>query len=124
MERVLEVNADSWEKEILKSKTLAVVDFWHLQCPWCLKLNPIYSEVAEGYKDVKFAKLNVFAPSENRAVANSYGILSTPTLVFFCAGKPVQTVTGFQSKSGLKKLVDDVIQKHQECLKKSSDFKP
>lgn len=124
MERVFTVNADNWEKEILKSDTLAVVDFWHLQCPWCLKLNPIYSEVAEEIENVKFAKLNVFEPSENRTVAGKYGIMSTPTLVFFCEGKPVQTVVGFHPKRELKNLVYGVAEKHRECLKKSSDIKP
>lgn len=39
MHSVLDVNADTWEKEILQSDTLVVVDFWHEQCPWCKRLN-------------------------------------------------------------------------------------
>ena len=124
MHSVLDVNADDWETEILKSDTLVVVDFWHDQCPWCKRLEPIYSEVSEEYKDkVKFAKINVLKSHENQNVAVQYGIMGTPTLVFFCDGRPVETVTGFQPKERLKQLVDDVIDKHRECVEKSTELK-
>jgi len=125
MHSVLDVNVDDWEKEILQSDTLVVVDFWHEQCPWCIRLAPIYSEVSEEYKNkVKFAKLNVLASQENQRTAAKYGIMGTPTLVFFCDGRPVEAVTGFQPKERLKQLVNDVIDKHQECIEKSTEFKP
>ena len=124
MHSVLDVNADTWESEIMQSDTLVVVDFWHEQCPWCKRLEPIYSEVSEEYKNkVKFAKLNVLESPENRDVAVKYGIMSTPTLVFFCDGRPVETVAGFQPKERLKQLMDDVIDKHRECIKQSTEFK-
>ena len=124
MHSVLDVNADSWEREILQFGTLVVVDFWHKQCPWCIRLNPIYSEVSEDYKGkVKFAKLNVLSSSENQQVGVKYGIMGTPTLVFFCDGRPIETVTGFRQKEALKQLVDDVIGKHRECIEKSTALK-
>ena len=125
MHSVLDVNADSWEREILRSDTLVVVDFWHEQCPWCKRLDPIYSEVSEEYKnEVKFAKLNVLQRLENRDIAVKYGIMGTPTLVFFCDGRPIETAAGFQPKERLKRLVDDVIDKHRECIEQSTEFKP
>jgi thioredoxin 1 len=124
MHSVLDVNADSWEKEILQSDTLVVVDFWHERCPWCKRLEPIYSEVSEEYKSkVKFAKLNVLENQENQRIAAKYGIMGTPTLVFFCDGRTVETVAGFQPKERLKQLVEDVIGKHRECIEKSTVLK-
>jgi thioredoxin 1 len=124
MHSVLDVNADGWEREILQSNTLVVVDFWHERCPWCKRLEPIYSEVSEEYKNkVKFVKLNVLETQENQQIATKYGIMGTPTLVFFCDGRPVETVAGFQPKERLKQLVDDVISKHRECVEKSTVLK-
>lgn len=121
MPSVLEVNADDWEKEVLQADTLVVVDFWHNQCPWCIRLEPIYSEVSKEYKGkVKFSKLNVLSSSENQQVAVKYGVMGTPTLVFFCDGRSIEAVTGFQPKERLKQLVDNVIDKHRDCLKKST----
>ena len=125
MHGVLDVEADDWDKEILQSDTLVVVDFWHEQCPWCKRLEPIYKEVAREYEGkVKFAKLNALESQENRDIAVKYGIMGTPTLVFFCEGRPIEMVAGFQPKERLKQLVDDVIDKHQECIKKSTELKP
>lgn len=121
MSSVLDVNANDWEKEILKPDTLVVVDFWHKNCLWCLRLDPIYNEVSEEYKGrVIFAKLNVLESHDNQHIAIKYGIMSTPTLVFFCKGIPVETVVGFQPKDRLKQLVDEMTEKHQECVEKST----
>ena len=122
--RVLDVNADDWEKEVLQSDTLVLVDFWHERCPWCKRLEPIYNEVAEEYRDrVKFAKINVLSSHENQHVAVEYGVMGTPTLIFFCDGRPVGTAVGFQPKERLKQLVDDMISKYRECIDKSTELK-
>jgi len=79
MSEVLDVSADDWEREILKSDTLVLVDFWHERCPWCKRLEPIYKEGAKECEDkVKFAKLNVLESQENRDIAVKYGIMGTP----------------------------------------------
>lgn len=124
LSRVLEIGADGWETEILNYEYLIVVDFWHQQCPWCLKLNPIYAEVAEEYKDkVKFAKLNILETDKNRQIAIKHGILATPTLIFFCDGRVIETVTGFQPKERLIQTIDSAIERHKDCLKGSTPIK-
>lgn len=124
MSSVLEVRGEDWEKEVLKHDTLVVVDFWHEQCVWCVRLDPVYAEASMEYgKRVRFAKLNVFESDTNRQIAINYGIMSTPTLVFFCEGRPIGAAMGFQTKDQLKKLVDDMIQKHPQCVKQSTKIK-
>ena len=124
MNSVLDVNADNWEKEVLKNDILVVVDFWHERCPWCIILNPIFDKIAQEYRTkVKFVKLNVMDSPENQHIAVKYGIMGTPTLVFFCDGRPVEAVAGFQQKDNRTKLVDEVIEKHQECREKSTELK-
>lgn len=121
MGSVLDVNADNWEQEVIESEVLTVVDFWHEHCPWCIRLNPIFREMAEEYEGkVKFVKLNVLESPENREIAIKYGMMSTPTLMFFCKRRPVEEVIGFMPKERLKKIVDDVLEKHMECIEKST----
>lgn len=89
-----------------------------------MQLDPVYSEVSEEYKNkVKFAKLNIFKSHENQRIAFKYGVMGTPTLIFFCDGRPIESVAGFQPKERLRQLVDDVVDKHRECLKKSTKLK-
>lgn len=121
---VIDVNASNWEKEVLQHENLVVVDFWHERCSWCNVLKPIYAEIATEYKGkAKFAKLNVLVSPENRHIAVKYGIMGTPTLVFFCGGKPVGSMAGFRPKESLKQLVDDALAKYRECAEKSTELK-
>jgi thioredoxin 1 len=124
MNSVLEVNADKWEKEVLKADGLVVVDFWHEQCPWCKRMDPIYKEVAEEYGDrAKFAALNVLSSHENQHIALHLGIMSTPTLIFFCTGRPLAAAVGFQTKDRLKQLVENFLKNYEGCIKKSTELK-
>jgi len=124
MGTVPDVNANNWEQEVLQSDVLTVVDFWHDRCPWCLMLDPIFNAVAEEYKGkVKFAKLNVLENPDNREIAISYGVMGTPTLLFFCAGRPVGGVVGSMSRERLKKILDDMLERHRECVRQSTELK-
>jgi thioredoxin 1 len=121
---IIDVNAPDWEQEVLKSDILTVVDFWHNRCPYCLMLDPIFNEIAEEYKDkIKFVKLNILEDPANREITLRYGIMGTPTLVFFCEGRTVGQVVGFMSKEQLKTAVDDALEKHKECLRQSTELK-
>jgi thioredoxin 1 len=124
MGTVLDVDAGDWRQEVLNSNILTVVDFWHDRCPWCLRLNPIFNEVSEEYKGkIKFVKLNVLETQTNREIAIRHGIMSTPTLMFFCEGRPVGQALGFMPKEQLKRLIDDMLQKHRECIDQSTELK-
>jgi len=120
---VLEVNAKNWEKEILQSNLLAVVEFWHENCPSCKSLAPTYIEIAKEYKGkIKFAKLNVLISKDNRDIAVKYGLVSTPSLVFFCDGKAIATKVGgdgFETKERFKQLIDNISNKCHEEREKS-----
>lgn len=122
MSFVLDVNATNWNNEVMQSETLVVVDFWHKQCIWCNALEQLYNEIAGEYGGkVKFTKLNVLESSENQRIAVTYGVMGTPTLVFFCAGRPVASFVGFQPKERLKQIVEEMIDKHRECITKSTE---
>jgi len=124
MSSVIEVNADDWKEKVLEADTLAVVDFWHERCPWCIRLAPIYKEAAKEYEGrVMFASLNVLANHENQHLALQYGVMGTPTIIFFCAGRPVDVTVGFQPKEKLKQLIEDVLKNHKECIRKSTELK-
>lgn len=118
---VIDLDSQSWEKEVIKSDILVLVDFWHQRCSWCVLLSPIIEETSTEYKGrVKFTKLNVLDSRENQEIAIKYGVMATPTLVFFCDGRPIESVAGFQPKENLTKLVDEIINKHRECIDKST----
>jgi thioredoxin-like negative regulator of GroEL len=124
MANYTEVNASDWASEVLKSNMLTVVYFWHDQCPWCIRLNPIFNDVTEIYRGkIEFVKLNVLATPENRELASSQGVMGTPTLMFFCQGRPLGQTVSFMSKEDLEKVMDDMLERYKRCLTQSSDLR-
>jgi thioredoxin 1 len=117
MGNVLEINADRWSREVLESNALTLVDFWHKKCQWCLKLNPIIDEIAKEYeRKIKFVKLDVLE-KDNTKIAVNYGVMSTPTLIFFCKGKPVGQIMGFLPKEELREKLNYMLKKYGNCAK-------
>ncbi|MCX8204410.1 MAG: thioredoxin family protein [Candidatus Nezhaarchaeota archaeon] len=121
MSYVLDINAEDWEREVLQSDVLTVVDFWHERCPWCNMLNPIFEEVAKEYRGrVKFVRFNILKSPKNRNVALKSGVMATPTIAFYCGGRYVGSVVGFIPKVHLRHLIEDVMEQYKECAKKST----
>jgi len=117
-------NATNWEKEVLKSDKLVLVMFWHQQCPYCRILDPVFAELSREYVGkLKFAKFNVLESQENQTLASMYGILGTPTLKFFCQGRPIQDIVGALEKDFLRQGIDFAVNKHRDCAEKSTPLK-
>ncbi|MCS7098154.1 MAG: thioredoxin family protein [Candidatus Methanomethyliaceae archaeon] len=118
---MISVNWESWNEEVLKSKILTLVYFWQELCPWCRIFTPIFERVSKKFEGkVKFVRMNIFESDGNRELAEGLGIMSTPTLMFFCNGRPIMYLIGFMSEGELENIVNDMLNKHHSCLEKSS----
>lgn len=106
--KVQQITDTNFDKEVLKSKKLVLVDFWAAWCGPCKMVAPVIDEIADEYKDaVKVVKVNT---DENPSTAASYGIRSIPTLLIFNEGHIIDTIIGAIPKS-------TVVNRIQECLK-------
>lgn len=98
---------DTFEKDVLKSDTPVLVDFWAEWCTPCQMVGPVVDELAEEYSGkVKVGKLNI---DENAQTPSQYNVMSIPSLMIFQGGKPVKTFVGVQPKDALKKGIDEVL---------------
>jgi thioredoxin 1 len=124
MGSVLDIEITEFKKKILESDKLTLTEFWHDRCPWCRVLEPILNEVAEKYKDkIRFTRFNILANPYNRELASRLGVMSTPTIVFYCQGKAIQSVAGFLTKVQLEKLMDYTLERYKQCAEQSTEFK-
>lgn len=99
-EGLVEFTDANWESEVLKSDKPVLVDFWAVWCGPCRQIAPSVEELAQTYKgQVKVGKLNV---DENEKVAQTYKILSIPTLLFFKGGKIAGQIVGAVPKSKME----------------------
>lgn len=124
MSHIVEADAMNWKREVAEAAKLVLVEFWHPQCPYCGILAPTYVELAEEYGEkLKFTRFNVLENPANQALAVKYGIMGTPTLKFFCQGRPVQELVGVLSKDKLRQGIEFAIEKHRECAASSTPLK-
>ncbi len=112
---VLDMESVQWERMVLGSDRLVVVEFWHQSCPACKKFAPKFTKVANEFNDrVDFFKLDVLKNKENTALAVKYEITSTPTLAFLCKGEVLslnEEWDGFGSEQDFKKTVNQMMQR-------------
>ncbi len=89
-DKAIEISSNEFE-DTINSKEVVIVDFYAEWCMPCLMLAPIFEELAEKFKDIKFARINV---DENKELANKFNISSIPCLVVFKQGKEVERILG------------------------------
>ena len=73
---VVEVNRDSFEKEVIETKQPVMVDFWGPQCRPCLALMPLVEKLEKKYTGrLKVTKVNAV---ENRMLCAKLRVLGLP----------------------------------------------
>ncbi len=104
-----EVTDSEFDREVLKSKTPVLVDFWAPWCGPCKTMLPVMEELGKEYEGkVKIVKVNV---DENSETPGKYNVLSIPTFIVFKDGEAVATFVGAKSKEDMKKEIDTAISK-------------
>lgn len=86
---------------------LVLVDFWATWCGPCLMQAPILEQLSEEFDDeeLKIVKIDV---DENPNTAQSFGIMSIPTLLFKKDGEVVKQVAGVHTKDQIKAIVAEL----------------
>jgi thioredoxin 1 len=123
MRELIDVNASEWESRVLESTEPVLVDFWHDACVWCKRLEPDLKEVASEFSQLRFAKLNVLSSDENGEVAQRYGVMGTPTLIFFYKGRVLHELVGYRPKERLRTELREMVNNCQDCFRQSTSLK-
>ena len=88
-----------FNKEVLKSKEIVLVDFYADWCGPCRMISPILEELAEDYN---VYKVNVDNEEE---LAYKYGIMSIPCVIAFKNGEEYKRSIGFVEKDKLLEML-------------------
>lgn len=107
MSNLLDANQDNFQEEVVDSATPVLVDFWAPWCGYCTKLSPVLEELAtELGAKVKIVKVNV---DENRSLAQSYGVMSLPTMILFKGGEQTEKLMGYMPKSAISAKISSLV---------------
>jgi thioredoxin 1 len=104
MSAVMELTAENFEEQVLKSTKPFLVDFWAAWCGPCRAVSPVVEEIAaEKTDDILVGKLNV---DEQKEIAQQYRVMSIPTLILFKDGEAAAVSIGAASKEELLKRLE------------------
>ncbi len=110
---VIPVNQDNFEKEVLESDQLVLIDFYADWCGPCKDLAPVLEKfAAENQSKVKVVKINV---DENPELSAKFNIRSVPTLVTMKNETAIYMAAGALPKDMLERFVNDSLQKADEA---------
>ncbi|GAB1817076.1 thioredoxin [Herbidospora sp. RD11066] len=103
---MIEVTAESFERDVLGSELPVLLDFWAEWCPPCKMISPLLEEIEREHGDkVVVAKINA---DDHPSIALRYDVIGLPTLNLYRDGEVVQQIKGARPK----RVIVDAISPH------------
>ncbi|MEK6952516.1 MAG: thioredoxin [Nanoarchaeota archaeon] len=100
---VLELTKKNFERETKKG--IVLVDFWASWCSPCMMLKPIFKELSDEIRGLKFCSVDTQANGE---LAMNYHITGIPCIVAFKEGREIDRIIGLMPRDELKKAIEEI----------------
>ena len=106
MPTIQTIDSSAFER-LIKDNRHVIVDFYSTDCPPCANLAPIYEQMAEKYPQAVFVKI---MRQDNRELAQSLFVMSSPTVLFFRDGQMLEPrLTGNVTENELEQIIKQLI---------------
>ena len=101
------ITDENFEKEVIKSEKMTLVDFWAEWCGPCKEVAPILEEISNEMSDqIVIAKHNI---DEQPNIPTKYGVRGIPTMLIFKGGELISTKVGASTKSNIVSWIKENI---------------
>ena len=113
----------SFNKEVLDNDLNVFVKFYSPHCPHCIRLKPIYEELARKLQNNKYLRIADFNFKANDF--DLFGIRSLPTLVMFKAGDKNNSIVydGDRTVESMMNFINSNLGNSEEIIKKKEEEK-
>ena len=95
------ITKEDFEKKVLKSKKMVVVDFSGKDCQPCIRLKPVMEKISDIYKDKDYIDFFIIDMKGNESVFSKFGIMTIPHIIFFNNGKQIDELIGFRNEEDI-----------------------
>jgi thioredoxin 1 len=100
------INNNEFNKEVIESEKVVLVDFYATWCGPCRMLAPVLERISESRADFNIFKVDI---DENQELAMKYKIEVVPTMVVFKDGKVVEQVEGLVTENKIVEMMSSYI---------------
>lgn len=102
---ILKITSENFDKEVLDSDKITVVDFYADWCGPCKMMAPIMEAVAKELGETAVVgKVNI---DDNQNLAVKYQIMTIPTIAIFKNGEIVESFIGVTDKDEILNAVNN-----------------
>ena len=100
---ILDINSDSYKREIENYNGTVLIDFFAPWCAPCKAMSPVLESVAQkAGNEIKICKINV---ETEKNLAEKFGIMSIPTLVVMKNGEIKNRSIGVTGKKAIMDML-------------------
>jgi len=107
----VEVNAATFEDEVIGSEGKVIVDFWAEWCGPCHAVAPVLDRIADEH-GVKLVKVNI---DQEQGLAERFGVSSIPLMLLFENGEPTASAIGALPKGALERALGLTVEDEQQA---------
>ena len=101
----LKITDKNFNKEVLESDKVVLIDFWAPWCTYCRRIAPAFDKIASQQEDkLIFAKLDIDDAAE---IAEEYGVDTIPTLIIFKNGEVLGSIVAPDSKAKIEAFIEE-----------------
>ena len=121
-----ELNKDNFQKEVLESDKLVVIDFWAKWCKYCKLLDPVIERLMifnQRYKKDKIKWFKVDVDKDRKFLNNFRPFRGLPVVVFYKNGKEVYRFVGFQPFLKIQDIINSLLKEEKKEKKEKDNCK-
>lgn len=97
------INKEEFEKDVLKSEKLVLVDFFATWCGPCQMLAPILEDLSKENEDFEIVKIDIDQAFD---LAIKYKVDLVPTMIIFKNGNEINRMTGVLDKNEILEKIE------------------